>query len=321
MKSLKLPKSLKTLKSLKSLPRVVLMGIGLAALAAGWLYLYMHSHSVDGERQTTSLALLAELKQIDSDWNADVLKSQSEINLSYDPLAVPLQRFRHIFETLNAEAMRLENDKLVKAAAEIERLTSQKSALIDRFKAQNSLLKNSLRYAPTASREIQSQLHRFRASGTQMQGGKQVDPATMAEMESSVGALLSDTLRFNTVPDAETGEIVKTGIEKLRTLSSSAPDSLRESIDNVLSHVSVIVRLRATQSVLLQDIAQVPVATKVDALSGMLSQRFQEELTQQFTYQRLLLAYSAFALLLVFGAAGFIIYRNATERRRLTSIV
>jgi two-component system NtrC family sensor kinase len=321
MKSLTLRKSLKSLRSAKSLPRVALISIGLAVLAAGWLYLYMHSHSVDGEQQTTSLALLAELKQIDSDWNADVLKSQSEINLSYDPLAVPLQRFRHIFETLNAETMRLENDNLVKATAEIERLTGQKSALIDRFKAQNSLLKNSLRYVPTASREIQSQLHRLRGSGLQVQGGKQADPATLAEMENGLGVLLSDALRFNTVPDAETGEAVKTGMEQLRTLSSSAPEPLREGIDNVLSHIAVIVRLRATQSVLLQDIAQVPVAAKVDALSGMLSHRFQEELTQQFTYQRLLLAYSAFALLLVFGAAGFIIYRNATERRRLTRIV
>jgi signal transduction histidine kinase len=308
-------------RTLRSLPRFALIGIGLAGLAAGWIYLYMHSRSVDGERQTSTLALLTELKQIDSDWNSDVLKSQSEINLSYDPLAVPLQRFRHIFETLGAEAARLENDKLIGAVAEVERLTGRKSALIDRFKAQNSLLKNSLRYAPTASREIQSQLRRLRGSAGQMQGGKQADPAALAELENSVGALISDTLRFNTVPDTETMETVKAGMEKLRTMSSSAPESIQEGTDNMLSHLSVIVRLRATQAALLQEIDQVRVAAKVDSLGGMLSERFQEELTQQFTYQRLLLAYSALALLLVFGAAGFILYRNATERRRLTTIV
>ncbi|MEN3363269.1 MAG: two-component system, NtrC family, sensor kinase [Burkholderiales bacterium] len=293
---------------MKSTARYLVIGLFLTALAGGWIYLYTHSRAVDGERQSATLALLTELKQIDSDWNADVLKSQSEINLSYDPLAVPLHRFREIFDTLLAETTHLEDDKLGKASGEIERLIGQKSALIDRFKAQNALLKNSLRYAPTASREIQAQLHQSRGAGSN-------------EMESIVASLLSDALRYNTVPDTETAEVVKAGMDKLRNLSLSASEAQREAVDNLLSHLSVIVRLREAQSTLLQDIAQIPVAAKIDGFNNMLSERFQKKLTQQFAYQRVLLGYSALALLLVFGAAGFIAYRNATERRRLTTIV
>jgi signal transduction histidine kinase len=304
-----------SIKSMKSMTRFGLTAICLTVLAGGWLYFYTHSQSVDGERQTATLTLLTELKQIDSDWNADVLKSQSEINLSYDPLAVPLQRFHHIFQTLKAETAGVENGKLTNVVGEIERFISQKSALIDRFKAQNSLLKNSLRYAPTASRELQAQLLRLRGQGLQAHA------ASLAELENGIGALLSDALRFNTVPDAETGEVVKAGIEKVRGLASSAPESVREPVDNLLLHVAVIARMRATQSVLLQDIAQVPVVAKIDALNNMLAEHFQQKLSQQFTYQRLLLGYSAFALMLVFGAAGWILYRTATERRRLSKIV
>jgi hypothetical protein len=88
-------------------------------------------------------------------------------------------------------------------------------------------------------------------------------------------------------------------MDKLRNLSLSASEAQREAVDNLLSHLSVIVRLREAQSTLLQDIAQIPVAAKIDGFNNMLSERFQKKLTQQFAYQRVLLGYSALALFLV----------------------
>jgi signal transduction histidine kinase len=301
---------------MKFLSRFAFMGLVLAALTGGWIYLYMHSSAVDGERQNQTLALLKDLKQIDSDWNADVLKSHSEINLSYDPLVQPLHKFEQIFFRLKAETVRLYDEKLTKAVGEIQRLIGEKAMLIDRFKAQNSLLKNSLRYAPTANKEIQA-----RINAMQFAAAKPVDVATLAQLERSIGSLVSDALRYNSVPDTETAEQLKTGIEKMRESSPSYPALIREPVENLLSHLAMILRMRAAESASLNEISQIAVVAQIDGLNNLLSSHFQDELTQQYTYQRILLGYSALALLLVFGAAGLIAYRNTTERARLTSIV
>lgn len=306
---------------MKFMSRFVSIGLVLAVLTGGWIYLYTHSRAVDGERQNATLTLLKDLKQIDSDWNADVLKSQSEINLSYDPLALPLQRFAQIFVTLKAETARFNDNELNKTVGEIERLIGEKAGLIDRFKAKNALLKNSLRYAPTANKEIQAQLYSMRNTPGQMPGAKPVDAATLTQLERIISALVSDALRYNSVPDDETGELLKASIEKTRASSLSYPELIREPVNNLLSHLHVIWRTRTGQTALLNGISDIPVVAKIDSLNNMLSARFQDELTQQFTYQRLLLGYSALALVLVFGAAGLIAYRNATERERLASIV
>jgi len=55
--------------------------------------------------------------------------------------------------------------------------------------------------------------------------------------------------------------------------------------------------------------------------ASLLNNRFNAELDKQFIYQRALLTYSAVVLLLVFCAVGLIIYRNATERKRLTVLI
>lgn len=300
---------------MKFLVRFVFTGLALLLLAAGWVYLYTHSRAVDGERQNATLALLKDVKKIDSDWTADVLKSQSELNLSYDPLASALQKFAHLFVTLKADTARLNDPEVNTTVAEIERLIGAKASLVDRFKAKNALLRNSLRYAPTVSKEIQGQLRSMRSRA----GPAEV--AALMQLESALGQLVSDGLRYNSVPDVETGESLKAGIEKTRLSIVPYRDALHEPVNNLLAHLDVIWRTRTGLTAVLNGITEVPVVAKTDSLNHLLAARFQNELMQQYTYQRLLLGYSALALFLVFGAAGLIAYRNATERERLAAVI
>ena len=191
------------------------------------------------------------------------------------------------------------------ALAEVGRQVDAKSALIDDFKAQNSLFKNSLRYVPTAHRQIQA----IAATTAQTDLGRRI------------GFLVNESLRFGALPDDEVAASLRTGIGELRSAISTYPEEAREAVLNLLSHLDTLLRLRANQSELLHAISRQPVAASIDALSGALTQRFSNELAVQFRYHRLLLAYSAFALLLVIGGTSFIGYRNTTERRRLSALV
>lgn len=283
-------------------PALVLL---LVLLLAGWLYLYTHSRTVDPAEQNQTLTLLKDLKQLDSDWSASVLRAHAGISLNYDALVEPLTQFSRGLGQLQARLSSTHAPDLDDALAEVGKQVDAKAALVDDFKAQHSLFKNSLRYVPTAHRQIEA-----------------IAAATgQADLDRRIGFLVNESLRFSVVPDGELAESLQTGIGELRSAITTHPEEIREAVLNLLSHLDTLLRLRANQSEQLHAISRQPVAASIDALAGALTQRFSNELAIQFRYHRLLLAYSAFALLLVIGGTSFIGYRNTTERRRLSALV
>jgi len=281
-------------------------------LAAGWLYLYTHSHAVDTERQNQTLALLKDLKQLDSDWSADVLRSHADIDLNYDALAAAPRRFAEGLARLRDATQAVHEARLDAALARLGQTLDAKAAQVDTFKAQNSLFKNSLRYVPTAYEDIARHVA-GRAGAARAAGA--------AAFDSRLAALVNESLRYSVSPERALGDSLRSGIDEMRAASGAYPATLREPVQNLLLHIGTLLRLRSGQSDLLRTISQVPVAARIDALAAELTRHVNAELASQFRYQRLLLAYSAFALLLVISGAGFIWHRHAGERRRLQALV
>lgn len=288
-------------------------GVLLAAipllLLAGWLFLYAHSHAVDTDRHNQTLALLENLKKVDSDWSTDVLRSHADINPNYDALAQPLARFAAGLAQLRARIAGLHEPALEDALARVAKAVDAKTALVDAFKAQNSLFKSSLRYVPTAHKEIQSQLRGQRGL------------AASRDLEDDLDHLVNESLRYNAVPDGKTAQSLRSGIGALRAASQGFTPQMHEPVSNLLSHLDTMLRLRWQQREMLGAILQVPVAADIDTLAAGFTQRHNAELTSQFRYQRWLLAYSAVALLLVITGTGFIGWRGASERNRLHLLV
>lgn len=139
-------------------------------------------------------------------------------------------------------------------------------------------------------------------------------------LQAALARLVNQSLRHSAVPDDGVAASLRGGIGALRGRLAAAPPPLREPVANLLAHLDTLLRLRSKQGGLLRAISQVPVSARIDALTAVFTRQFDAELARQFGYQRLLLAYSAVALLLVIGGAGFIGYRNATERRRLSAL-
>jgi diguanylate cyclase (GGDEF)-like protein len=282
-------------------------------LLAGWLYLYTHSHVVDTSAQNQTLALLKDLKQLDSDWSVDVLRSHADINPNYDALVEPLGRFADGLAQVRTRASLVQQPALNDAVEELERAVETKAALIDAFKAENSLFKNSLRYTPTAHQGIRALL---RGDSRAPCGG-----ADGTTLDGRLDLLVSQALRYASLADATIEASLRTDIDDLRAATGCYPTPIREPVSNLLSHLDTLLRASSRQGELLRSISSVPVAPRIDALAAGFTARFNAELDDQFGYQRILLAYSAFALLLVTTGTVFIWYRNSTERRRLRALV
>lgn len=296
--------------------RISVVSIVLLILAGGWVYLFVNSRAISVDQQNIVLGNLKELKQLDSDWNSNVLKSQAEINLTYDPLTQPLRRFSDLIAILEDGVKKLDDHDLIKPIQAMGLIFDEKAALIDRFKAQNAVLKNSLHYIPTENKNIQNQIKQLKNASNEKNA-----LFLLSNLESKVNALVNEALRYNSVPDEETQKNLVAQIDGMFSVAGQYDPSIRSGIENLTKHVSVILRLRNIQSDLLAEISELPIASKIDKLMNVLDDRFASELKQQYIYQQSLLYYSATVLLLVFGFSALVFYRSATERKRLIVLV
>jgi diguanylate cyclase (GGDEF)-like protein len=318
--------------------KLLAQGAGLAVLPlvllAGWLYLYANSQAVDTQAQNQTLVLLKDLKQLDSEWSANVLRSHASLHTNYDTLVEPLRPFADGLARLRAQTMQLRQGHLVDTVSELAVAIDNKGALIESFKAETSLFKNSLRYAPTAHLELWTKLRaRPRIASGSAGSLKRADTAGRQGATSTpcddgaktlvdeLGVVVNEALRFSALPDDAGMATVRAGIDSLRGRAGCFPPDVRGQLFNLLLHLDALLSARASQTTLLHTISGLPVAARIDALGAALTQGFNAELVTQFRYQRLLLVYSALALLLVSAGAVYIGYRQSTDTRRLRGLV
>jgi signal transduction histidine kinase len=167
--------------------RWIAAAIVLAALVAAWVLLLSGSRAVDAARQSETIAKVKEISRQDADWTADVLRSDADINRTYDPLTRPIPLIQGLLAQLEAEAQALGDAEAKRSIDALWSVFDSKTTLIDQFKAGNSLLKNSLRYTPTANAEIQALMRAQRDAGL-AEGAKLVRdvPGAFSNLERAV---------------------------------------------------------------------------------------------------------------------------------------
>ena len=157
-----------------------LAGLG---LIAGLGVLLMQTRSIDVAAHNEFLTDLRQLKQVDAEWNVDVLRSKTGLASNYDQVASPLPVIDSLKTRVQQEGATLWGDR-TEAGAQLSalledysRLMDRKIDLIERFKSQNSILRNSTRFLPKAATDLAEAV---RDSGA--------DPAVKAEVETVLGA-------------------------------------------------------------------------------------------------------------------------------------
>ena len=284
--------------------RATLAMLFVLALSAVWFHLYRNTQAVDPARHGRVLDAIREARQIDADWNLDMLKSLAEVHRNYDVLAQSAARMAAIQELLTVAARGPGSPRVEKAQSAVDDVLAAKTERIEQFKSVDSLLKNSLRYLPTAHGQIQPAMRR-----------------ADAVLESDLSALVDGVLKYQVLPDEGTAEALRASLPALRAGARNLAPALREGIDNLLVHVEAVLRERARQAALMGELAQLPVAAKLDALGAAFTARFDLELQRQSRFQQYLLAYSALVLAAMACAIGFLLYRGATELKRMNEVV
>src|SRR5207244_5137433 len=178
--------------------------------------------------------------------------------------------------------------------SELKGVLDEKIDLIDQFKAQNAILKNSLRYVSTAVDELRLQIRNVRRESR-----AQTDPL-LQPLDSRANQLLNDVLKYNLLPDLGSAQSIEATLVDLETEDAVYPEGIAASVQNLVNHTRTILRQRVVEDDVLARISALPVAPTVDRVGAVFDRDFQAALAESDRYRNYLVAYSMVLLALLF---------------------
>lgn len=279
------------------------------ALIAVLGFLIAMTRTVNFAANNEVVATLRDLKQLDAEWNVDVLRSKTGLNNSYDPVASPLPLIESLDGQLQIKTRSFwvhseETSARLKPLLDAyKKAMDKKIALIESFKSQNSILRNSSRFLPVAAADLMDAVR--------------AEPSASGKtlIEQSLNTLLTDAMSYALTPEASLKESIEAGSQTLQQQVKSMPEEVRERASTLVAHVNTILKQQQVGDALLGELAALPVAGAIDELADAYAQEHNQQLQTQQKYAQALMVYSVLLLLLL----GYIGWRLFKSYRLLNS--
>lgn len=276
--------------------RGALIGLWFIVLFAVSWFLYYQTEVVNLDMQNQVVPALRELRQLDAEWNANILRSRIGIHSNYDHVTMPLRYLRELEERLNDGLQIAPGGRQEAALSKLQETFLSKEELVEQYKSQNAVFRNSLHYFPAAVEELKSVLR----------AGRSAAPAQarlLNALEGKANSLLTDILRFNLMPDTGLGEKILSAIDDIEQNIDCCSGALRERLELLVTHARIILQQRMAGDAIIRLIAAVPTASGIDELADAFDAQFQRMFREKRRYGTYLIAYSAFLMLLLAYAA------------------
>lgn len=261
-------------------------------LASTLVFLYLKSSSDQTTTYTESRDLIREIKQLNSQWDSEVLKARIALTHNYDPLVAPLSEMNRLWANLERRESqhRHEDPARWQAGQDAYRQAIQEKArLVDQFKSHNAVLRNSLAFLPTAEDDIQAQFLAL----------TDTDKLLQQSIATDTYDVLLSSLEFAQVTSDDKAADILVGLNKLAINKLSLPESFQVPVEILSNHISLILREQPVVNGLLERIAAVPLAERLDDLTNQLNQdQSAADLLDQ-KYHRYLLVFSTLLVALL----------------------
>ena len=193
---------------------------------------------------------LIKLQQLDADFNQEILKSRYELFTSYDPLVknlidqqslqVNLKNIPIFIDTKSQKELEI-------ILEDINNLLEKKANLNESFKSKNAQLKNSLRYLPLLTNQLET---KFAAQ----EKAESLTPSQLANLRSNLSKLIRNLLLYNIAVDEKIQSEIESLMAQLSQLSieyglteDEFPSRLVESHTSIILNTKPQVEQLTTQ--------------------------------------------------------------------------
>ena len=236
------------------------------ALLAGLAFLYLKGEASDPAAAETA-ALLRELKQINANWNADVLRSRKGESKDYDAITTPQSTALQVLDRIGEQGLGRFGVRLTDAQVVLRQTIIDKSDLVDRFKRETAIMRNSLRYVPAATTELKAKLREAGEAAPQKR-------AQMESLSTAVEQTLQDAIALEKSADKAQARRLQITIGYLTVNRADYPAGVIESFDVFARHVNQIAVQKERELETLDDLARVPLVEYTDALGKAATRAF-----------------------------------------------
>ncbi|KAF0866842.1 DAHL domain-containing protein [Pseudomonas sp. LD120] len=287
---------------------ILLLALLTLGLVLGLAFLYLKTVISQPSNYAQSRDLINHIKQLNAQWETEVLKARIAISHNYDPLVMPVQEINQLWNQFDqlSQPEQLHNDPATWKASHqaFIKAFKEKASLVERFKSHNSVLRNSLAFLPTAEDDIQRRL-----------AGLDDDVRLEQNIAIDTYDLLLSSLEFAQVSSDDKAADILVGLSKLAVNKERLPEPLHEPVDILSNHVSLILREQPVVNDLLERITSIPIALRLDDITRQLNQdQFQADQQDQQAHQYLLL-FAALLVMLILYLAVRLVRSYAVIRR------
>ncbi|RON09439.1 histidine kinase [Pseudomonas brassicacearum] len=266
---------------------------GMTVLLASMLvFLYIKSSTDPASGYSDARDLIGRMKQLNAQWETEILKARIAISHDYDPLVAPLTEMTRLWQQFEAiEPSHERSDSAVWQARYDAYLTliKEKTRLVEQFKSHNAVLRNSLAFLPTAEDDIQNQFAHLQDH----------DKLQLQNIATDTYDLLLSSLEFAQVASDDKAADILVGQNKLVVNKLRLPDELHEQVDILGNHIALILREQPIVNSLLTRIEAIPVASRLDDITDLFNKDEQQIDTSQQRYHLYMLVFSALLVLLL----------------------
>ncbi|WP_426101636.1 DAHL domain-containing protein [Massilia sp. TSP1-1-2] len=254
-------------------------------------YLFNRTRAIDIDAQNRVTLELRELEKLDAGWNVDILRSHIGLNSDYDPLTAPLARMHQLQEQIAQALPMTHGAEAGVVYQELVRAMQEKEDLVEQFKSQNAVLRNSLVFVPPAITILKTEISGFESA--------LVPARTVLALDAALNTLLTDVLRFNLVPDPPLGQRIDRNIGAMLVLRAWFSPTVRERVDELAGHARAILRYRELENNLERQIDNTASAETMERLATLFDKSFDQVQLERQRYRGYLFAYSGLLLLLL----------------------
>jgi diguanylate cyclase (GGDEF)-like protein len=275
---------------MRTVKRVAVVAL-LSALALTLGYLFNRTQAIDLDAQNRVMLNLRELEKLDAGWNVDILRSHIGLNPDYDPLSAPLRRMHQLQDQVRAALPMAHSAEANAVFKKLALAMHAKEDLVEQFKSQNAILRNSLIYVPPAITDLKTELTGIESA--------LVPARTVLAMDAALNTLLTDLLRFNLVPDPALGQRIDRNVGSVLVLRAWFSPHVRERIEELAGHARAILRYRQLENALERQIDETASGEVMGRLATLFDRSFDQVQRERQRYRGYLFAYSGVLLLLL----------------------
>lgn len=269
----------------------LLLGAMSLVVAAFLLFFYIKSSADNTTNYIESRDLIRQIKQLDAQWDSEILKARITANLNYDTLVEPLGTMTRLwqqFDPLELGYPRHTAPRWHDARDAYVDAITEKSRLVEQYKSHNALLRNSLAFLPIAENNIKLQLQKLERSSPLLQ---------VTSMD--IYDVLLSCLEFSQVISEDKAVDIQVSLNRLEIDKERLPLKMHAPLETLLRHVNLILHEQPVVNDLITRIGAVPVDARLDEINALLNSYQEQAAGLDRKYHRYLLILSALMFVLM----------------------